>query len=278
MPARVLFLLTLTLFLGVGCGPSDPGNATAPDVNAPGAGPDILVRVNSVPLTRSDLFTYAGQSGNPMQAGGQGLLDELINLELLRQEAVKQGIDRDPEIRMILANLEKNILAAQVIENKAGSLQFSDAEIQAEYDQQVAALGPTEYRARHILVRTEQEAELLIQRIQTGSDFAVLAQEHSMDTSGEEGGDLGWFNPLQMVAPFAQAVQELEVGGLTREPVQSQFGWHVIRLDETRPVEVPALAEVRAHIEEILQGQALNEYMQALRDNASIEFPLRPEN
>ncbi|AHE98473.1 peptidylprolyl isomerase [Thioalkalivibrio paradoxus] len=238
---------------------------------------DAVAIVNDTPITRAMLFAYAGLDATADMPGMENVLDEVINLELLRQQAVAQGIDQEHEVRMLLQSIETNLLASQVIERHAESMQFSEAEIQAEYDDQVAAMDPIEYRASHILVDSEDAAADLIAQLRDGADFAELAMAHSVDASSERGGDLGWFAPRQMVAPFAEAVADLEPGQHTQEPVQTRFGWHVIRLDELREIAPPPLDEVRPEIEEILQGRALRTYMDELRAAARVEFPEHPE-
>ena len=156
-------------------------------------------------------------------------------------------------------------------------MRFSDAEIQAEYDAQIAAHGATEYRARHILVRESELAADLIAQLDGGADFAELAQAHSIDGSASEGGDLGWFGAGQMVPAFSEAVTALEPGAYSPEPVATQFGWHVIQLTDTRAIEAPPLADVQPLIEEILQTRALRAYMEELRADARVEFPTRPD-
>jgi len=248
-----------------------------PVVETPVADAETLALVNGVPITRTDLFTYVGLDGTPDIAGTEDLLDELINLELLRQQAVAAGIDQEQETRIILRNVETNLLASQVIERRTQAMRFSDAEIQAEYDAQIAAHGTTEYRARHILVREPELAADLIAQLDAGADFGELAQAHSIDGSAPEGGDLGWFAAGQMVPAFFEAVTALEPGEHSPEPVATQFGWHVIQLTDTRAIEAPPLADVRPLIEEILQARALRAYMEDLRADARIEFPIRPD-
>lgn len=243
--------------------------AESPPVSASDA--DALVTVNGVPITQSDLFAYAGFDAAPPGVAS-GVLEELINLELLRQEALRQKIEQEPEIRLILRNLETNLLASQVIEREVAGMSVSEAQIRAEYEAQVGALGTTEYRASHILVETEARAADLIARLDAGADFAELAIAHSLDTSAQRGGDLGWFVPQQMVPEFATAAAALAPGAYTKEPVRSPFGVHVIRLQETRAIETPPLDEVRGQIEEILQTRALQAYVGGLREKAQIRF------
>lgn len=266
-----LLLIAMLLLLLGGCERPEPVSEPAP------VDPETLAVVNGVPITRTDLFTYVGLESTHDLAGTEDVLNELINLELLRQEAIAQGIDQEEETRIVLRNVETNLLASQVIERRTLQLRFTDAEIQAEYEAQLAVHGSSEYRARHILVDTEDAASALIALLDAGADFAELATEHSDDTSAQRGGDLGWFTPGQMVPSFAEAALALEPGQHTRAPVATRFGWHVIRLEEIRPIELPALADVRPQLEEILQARALRAYMDELRQNARIDFPIRPE-
>ncbi|MBS0001513.1 MAG: peptidylprolyl isomerase [Thioalkalivibrio sp.] len=266
-----LILLTALLPVLTAC------DRPEPEAEPPVADAETLALVNGVPITRTDLFTYVGLEGAPETADTEELLDELIRLEVLRQQAVAEGLHQEEETRILLRNIETNILASQLIERRTEAMQFSDAEIQAEYENRIEALPSEEYRARHILVPTPELARELLGQLDAGSEFAELAETHSIDASASEGGDLGWFVPEQMVPPFAEAVTELEPGEYTREPVETQFGWHVIRLEDTRDVEPPPLEEVRPLIEEILETRRLRSYVEELRADARIEFPIRPQ-
>jgi len=269
--AASLLAPVLALALLAGCDrPDSAPAAVVPDV-------DTLALVNGVPITRSDVFAYAGLEAAPGMPGPENVLEELIRLELLRQEALAQGIDREEDTRLILRNIEMNLLASQVIERRTEAMRFSEAEIQAEYEAQIAAYGSTEFRARHILVDGEVAAAELIVALDGGADFAELAATHSLDDSGPDGGDLGWFTSGQMIPSFTDAVTALEPGTYTAQPVETRYGWHVILLEERRPIEAPPLASVRPQVEEVLQARALRAYMDELRAAAQIEFPLRPE-
>ena len=264
-------LLLATLVLVSGCErPDTLQEAVAPDA-------ETLVVINGMPITRADVFAYTGLDGAPDPVRPDGVLEELINLELLRQEAIAQGIDQEIEIQIILRNMEIGLLASEVIERRAREMTFSEEEIQTEYDAQVAAYSTAEYRARHILVEDAAAARQIIVGLQEGADFAELAAAHSQDASAPEGGDLGWFAPGQMIPAFTAAVEALEPGEYTPEPVQTRFGWHVILLEDIRETAPPPLDEVRPQIEEILQARALRAFMDGLRADADIEFPIRPE-
>ncbi len=271
MPIRFTIpLLTAVLVLLTGC------DQPPPETDRTTVDAEILALVNEVPITRSDVFGYAGLDGRAGLGSTENILEELVNLELLRQEAVARGIDQEEETRSILRSIETNLLASQVIERKTEGMRFSEDQIRAEYEAQIGDYGPTEYRARHILVSGEEEAAQLITALNEGADFAELAAEHSIDTSGPDGGDLGWFAPGQMIPAFTEAVQALVPGEYTASPVATQFGWHVIQLEDTRDITPPPLDDVRPQILEILQTRELRAYMDELRAGAEIEFPVRP--
>jgi len=143
--------------------------------------------------------------------------------------------------------------------------------VKAEYDTQVAAM-PKEYKARHILVETKEKAEAIIKELAAGGDFAKIATKESKDPgSGKNGGDLGWFSAQTMVKPFADAVAALQKGQTTQAPVQSEFGWHVIQLEDTRSPAAPAFDDVKQQVETLSQRKKLQAYLDELRKNAKIQ-------
>jgi peptidyl-prolyl cis-trans isomerase C len=168
--------------------------------------------------------------------------------------------------------LHTQILAEAASEKYIKSHPVSDSELRAEYDTQVAAM-PKEYKARHILVDNKESAEAVISKLQTGSDFSKLATAESKDSSAKNGGDLGWFSPQSMVKPFADAVVALQKGEYTKEPVQSEFGWHVIMLDDVRSPEVPEFDQVKQQVEMLSQRKKLQAYIDELRKTAKIQKP-----
>ena len=140
------------------------------------------------------------------------------------------------------------------------------------YDEQFGNYTGTEYKASHILVKTEEEASALITELAEGADFAELAKEHSTGPTGPKGGDLGWFDADQMVPAFSEAVKGMEKGAYSKEPVNTQFGWHVILLQDTREAEPPTFEEVKPQLATQLQQQAVARYVAELRQNAKVEL------
>jgi peptidyl-prolyl cis-trans isomerase C len=203
----------------------------------------------------------------------QGIVDQLVDQTLLADLA-STSPDRDPlEVQLHLENERRGTLAARVVQERIGAA-LDEAEVQAAYDARVAAFEPAkEFSAAHILVATEAEAADLRARIDAGEDFAELARAHSTDPgSAQNGGALGWFGAGQMVPEFETAVAAMEPGAVSA-PVQTQFGWHVVKLDETRDTTPPPLAQLRPEIENALRQAKLEAELSALREAATIERP-----
>jgi peptidyl-prolyl cis-trans isomerase C len=198
-------------------------------------------------------------------------LDNLVRGEVIAQQAAKDGLDKTGEAPSELA------LARLQILQQAGALHYledkkpTDAEDQAEYDAQVAQIPKTEYHARHILVKTQDEAQKIIDQLKKGAKFEDLAKKYSSDSSKDQGGDLGFFSPQTMVAPFSAAVQQLKKGEYTQTPVQTQFGWHVIQLIDTRDKPVPPLDQVKDRVAQIVEQKKFRAYEDELVKTAKIE-------
>jgi peptidyl-prolyl cis-trans isomerase C len=198
------------------------------------------------------------------------MVDQLITMTLAAQAAEKDGLQKDPKVAARLELLRTQILAEAASEKYVKANPVSEADLKAEYDTQIAAM-PKEYKARHILVEKKETAESVIRDLQAGGDFAKLAAAESKDSSAKAGGDLGWFSPQTMVKPFADAVMALEKGKYTLVPVESEFGFHVIQLDDVRSAEAPAFDEVKPQVEMFVQRKKLQEYLDGLRAAAKIQ-------
>jgi len=199
---------------------------------------------------------------------------ELINREILTQAAEKAGLPKREEVSAALAQARQAVLVRALMAEHLKNNPVSDAAIEAEYNKIKAAQGDVqEYQARHILVEDEKLAlDLIKQLADKKADFAALAKQHSKDSgSAERGGELGWAPANNYVQPFAAALQRLKKGELAAAPTQTQFGWHVIELQDARPVSFPALDQVRDQVAEMLRQQTLAAYQQALRDQATIK-------
>ncbi len=192
-------------------------------------------------------------------------LNELKDLYLLTTQDRARELAKNPRTQAQIELQSRGILAQAVASDFVAANPATDAEIQEAYDRQLALAPPLEFKARHILVETQAEANDLVSELDGGADFAELAKEKSTGPSGPNGGDLGWFAPNQMVAPFSRAVAGLENGEFTKEPVQTQFGWHVILREDSRETTPPPLDSVRDAMKQRIEQQKLQDYLAELR-------------
>ena len=236
-------------------------NTTADTVVATINGTDITV--GHMIITRAQLPQQYQQF--PPDVLFSGILDQLIQQTLLSQ-SLKNETDR---MMLSLENERRSLRAGEVITNLTGNAVTEEA-IQAAYDARFSGAEPeTEYNASHILVETLEEAVAVQAEIEAGADFAEVAAEKSTGPSGPNGGQLGWFGPGMMVAPFEAAVVDMEVGTLSG-PVETQFGFHIITLNETRVKEAPAIETLRPELEAELQQSAIEDKITELREAAEI--------
>ena len=245
-----------------------PVPATAQDTPDPDT---VMATVNGTDITLGHMIALraslpAQYAQLPAELLFDGILDQLIQQTLLMQD---HDGDLSRQNALILENERRGIIASEVID-KVMNVDLSDDAVQAVYDEDYAgAEAETEYQAAHILVNAEDDAKTIVQELADGADFDELAAEKSTGPSGPNGGDLGWFGAGVMVEPFFQAVTGLEPGQIS-DPVQTQFGWHVIKLNETRVKDVPDLEEVRADIEEQLRQAAFDAHLETLTEGAKI--------
>jgi len=254
-----------------------PAPAKGPAAAVAPAAPkgESVATVNGVAVPRERLellLREQGRQGAPENDPVRlALRDELINRELLAQEAARTGIGKRPEVRTELEIARQSVIVRAYLRDYLDRHPVSDAEIQQEYERARVQTGTTEYRARHILVESEEEARRLIAELKKGAKFEELAQKHSRDATRERGGDLDWNVPAAFEKPFADAMVALEKGQYTAAPVRTRFGFHVIRLEDVRPVNFPALAEIRGRIAQRLTQARLAKHVAELRAKAKIE-------
>ncbi len=235
----------------------------------------VLATVNGIDVTQSQLEIAAAQSKvdlTKITAEQKKLLTEaLINRQLVLDEALKAGFDKKPDIASRVKALTESYIAANYLATIAKEFKIDNKTMRDYYDKYVVANTPKEYKARHILVKLEDEAKAIIKDIEGGADFSKLAKEKSTDAgSSVRGGDLGWFTEQDMVAPFSKMVAGLKKGQLGKTPVKSQFGWHVIILDDIRTTTPPTFDAVKANIEKVLIKQKLNKYLDELNAKAKV--------
>lgn len=259
------------LALVTGCAKNDPPVAASAD--------KAVATVDGKPISANTFDYYvegvSRQKSAEVPADRKAeLLDSLVRGQLVANEAEKNGLTAQPETRALLelSRLELLQQAAQAAWIKSHPV--TDAELKAEYDLQVAGMPTTEYHARHILVATEDFARKLIERLDKGAKFEDLARKESMDSSNTNGGDLNWFTPERMVPPFAEAVRALTPGTYTKTPVQTQYGWHVIQLVETRPTAPPAFETVKERLVQVVEAKKFRTHTDELLKVAKVDKTL----
>ena len=233
-----------------------------------------IVNGKAVPKSRADaLMQQVARSGRPVTPDlEQQVRDEVIAREVFMQEAQKRGLDASDDYKSQIELARQTILIRLLFSDFQEKNAVTDADIQAEYDKFVAANGGKEYRARHILVETEDQAKAIIASLKKGGKFEDIAKKQSKDPgSGANGGDLDWSAPGNYVKEFADAMVALKKGQVTEAPVKSQFGWHVIRLDDEREAQLPSLQDVKPQIAQQLQQQRLANFQQDMRAKAKVE-------
>ena len=233
-----------------------------------------IVNGKAVPKERVEaLKQQVERSGRPVTPDIEGQIkEEVITREIFMQEAQKRGLEGSADYKAQMDLARQTILIRELFADYQKKNPVTDAEIQAEYDKFVAANSGKEYKASHILVEKESDAKAIIASIKKGAKFEDIAKKQSKDPgSGAKGGDLDWANPSSYVSEFTEALVKLEKGKMTDAPVKSQFGWHVIRLDDVRQAELPKLDEVKPQVAQQLQQQKLAKFQEDLRAKAKVE-------
>ncbi len=242
----------------------------------PAAAQAPVAMVNGVAVPRSRMeFLMQQQKARGAQDNEQMramVREELVNREVVQQEAQRSGVARSPEVQAQVDLARQEIIVGAYIRDWVRKHPVTDAEVQKEYDRAKQQTGDKEYRARHILVETEGEAQGLIAELQKGAKFDELAEKHSKDSGTKErGGDLDWSLPSAYERQFSEAMTKLEKGKVTDAPVRTRYGYHVIRLDDVRPMNFPPLADLRPRIQQQLVQNRVQELIQGLRAKAKIE-------
>jgi len=209
--------------------------------------------------------------GKQQPVNRQMILDELINREILLQQAKKLKLHKDKNVAAVIEQQKNNILIQAVLAKSAAAKPVKDKELKAFYDKEIAGADPKEYKARQIQVKGEEKAKELIKKLNDGADFEEVAKEESIGSSAKEGGDLGWFASEAMPAPFAEAIKKQKQGTHSQKPVKTQFGYHIIKLEESRQRQLKKFEDVKEQIQQLIQSQRLKEYVIKLRNKAKIE-------
>jgi peptidyl-prolyl cis-trans isomerase C len=236
--------------------------------------PKVIVKVDNFNLNTMHFAYFAAKQtpdGEPSAEQQIKLLNELVNTFILSNSAEGQALAQQPDLAAAIDVSRARLITQALIENTLENSPVTDNEIQAIYDEQYAGKTKQEFKARHILVKTEDEAKALIKQLDGGADFAQLAKEHSTGPSSSAGGDLGWFEKDMMVKPFADAVASMSNGTHSSSPVNTQFGWHIILREDAKDLGAVELAQVKDDIISSLRTQKLRALINKLRDNAKVE-------
>lgn len=243
--------------------------------NASAFAGDAVATVNGKPIKQS-LFDFivkdATDHGQKVDDNVRDvIMSKLISSELVLQEAQKSGMDKKPDYLAKEELTRRELLVNVYIQDYMKSHPVSESDTKAAYEKFKTELGDKEYNARHILVASEAEAKDVIAQLNKGGDFSKIAKEKSIDPgSKEKGGDLGWFALGGMVKPFSEAVSKLQKGKLSTDPVQTQFGWHVIKLDDIRELKAPPYDKVKDNLQKQLGQRLLEKMLTDLRAKATI--------
>jgi peptidyl-prolyl cis-trans isomerase C len=252
----------------------DPEKAAKPAAKLAAGKPIATVNGVVVPQARADfLMQQQAQRGAPDTEQMRGAVrEELINREVLAQEARKAGAEKAPEVQTQLDMVRQEIVVSYYLREFARKNPVTEAEIQKEYDRAKSQHGDKEYKARHILVESEDQAKGLIADLKKGAKFDELATKNSKDTgSAQRGGDLDWNVPGTFDKQFSEAMMKLEKGKYSEAPVKTRFGFHIIQLDDVRPAKFAAIGEVRPRIQQMLVQNKIEQLIKGLRAKAKIE-------
>jgi peptidyl-prolyl cis-trans isomerase C len=250
---------------------ADPAKAAAVDPNT------VIATVDGQPVTEADLQQAIQDLDQqfarlPEEQKRAAALSAVIEIRLLANEAVAKGFDKSPEYLRRMAFLQQRALHGEVIEKEVAAT-ITDEDIRKRYDTEMANTPPVnEVHARHILVKTKEEADAIVKQLDGGAKFEDIAKEKSSDPgSGAQGGDLGWFGPGQMVPEFETAAFALEPGSYTKEPVQSQFGWHIIKVEDKRAKQPPAFEQVKEQFRSLLLREKYFALVKQLRAAGKVD-------
>ncbi len=261
-------VLSMALFL-IGC--KAENGAVQPIT--PLAESETLATVNGRPISKATLELLNAEVTRQSRGATfseEKLIQELINRELLLQEAEQNKLAQKPGVASKLEFVKESVLLQEAVKDFLDNSPVTEEDAKDEYSRRNAAEKSAEYKARHILLKSEEDAKKIIKQLQDGANFEELAKKHSTGPSKSKGGDLGWFNPKQMVPPFSQAVAEMDKGAFSKAPVQTKFGWHVILLEDSRQSAPSDFDKVKVRIIAVLQQEKLLTHINSLKSGAEI--------
>lgn len=242
---------------------------------------EVVATVNGKKITRQQLDQYfkyrQATTKQDLSHDEEGILQELVNRELLMEQVKKHKLDKNKELKYLIDQQTTDVYIQALLRTTDVAKPVPDDEVSKVYDEKVKNHKVKEFKISHILMKTEQEAKDVIAELDGGANFSDVAKKKSTGPSAKEGGELGWLNSAQLnqMPSFAQAVSELKKGQYAKKPVQTQYGWHVVKLEDEREVPPPTLDQLRQQIVSALRQQRLQEYIKGLRDKAKIDIKLK---
>lgn len=236
-----------------------------------------VATVNGKPIDKKtfDAYIIHKKTQDPKydtEKNREKLIQELVNRELMFQDALNKKLNKDKDVLFQLEQHRIDLLIKHAIRKTMLATPITDTELKLEYDRRVKAANVMEFKARHILVKKEDKAKSVIEELNNGKEFIKLAKAYSTGPTGKNGGDLGWFNARQMVPEFSKTVASMKKGSYTKAPVKTKFGWHVIKLEDTRKMDPPKFSDIKKQVRAIMQNKKLQEYILKLRKEAKIKI------
>ena len=232
----------------------------------------VMATVNGAPITNLEVKHFITRQSKP--TAEPEAIQEMINVELLVQTAKKEGFLEKPFLKLEIERSKDALIASLYLQQVLRDMDVSEEKLKKRYNKEFLSgkMSATEYNANHILVKTEQEAREVITRLDKGESFEELAKTLSTGPSGKNGGELGWFKPESMVPPFSEAAKQLKPGNYSKQPVETQFGWHVILLNELRQTPPPSFEAMKTELRTLIAAEGIREKVSELRSSAKIEI------
>ena len=246
----------------------------AVDAAAPAVEDTVIATVNGDKIMKSTLDGYMNILKKSGRADQQAAVDDLVATEIALQAAKKTDILERPTSKKAIADFTRNVLLKTWTKEKVESFDITDEEIKTAYDERVTKLATQEFNARHILVKEEDAAKAIIKEIEGGADFEKLAKEKSTGPSGSNGGSLGWFKAQTMVPAFADALKTMKKGDVSKTPVKTQFGYHIIKLEDSRNAKLPSMDSLKPQLQRVISQKKMLAYMEELKKTADVKITL----
>ncbi len=242
--------------------------------NATEVADTVIATVNGDKIMKSTLDGYMDILKKSGRADQQAAIDDLVATEIALQAAKKTDILDRPTSKKAIADFTRNVLLKTWTKEKVESFDITDEEIKKAYDERVTKLATQEFNARHILVKEEDAAKAIIKELEDGADFEKLAKEKSTGPSGSNGGSLGWFKAQTMVPAFADALKTMKKGDISKTPVKTQFGYHIIKLEDSRNAKLPELDTLKPQLQRVISQKKMLAYMEELKKTANVKITL----